>query len=133
MDNFHTTYSRGTPFASFEEDAQGLAKPYPWLLTTHLSEILDGSQKQPVIIFKYSSDCGTSAELKLKLEKAVTEKKLDSPIYIVVVQDHPVLSKKIAEMFDITHESPQIIILNKGKVTYTAHHRDIKIENFVFA
>jgi bacillithiol system protein YtxJ len=90
---------------------------------------MDASQREPVIIFKYSSECGTSSELKIKLEK---EGNLKFPIYVVVVQDHPVLSKKIAEMFDITHESPQIIILNKGKVTYTAHHRDIDIQNFKF-
>ena len=100
--------------------------------TTHLSEILDTSQRESVIVFKYSAECGTSSELKIQLEKATAEKKLNSPIYIVVVQDHPALSKKIAEMFDITHESPQIIILTKGKVTYTAHHRDIDIEKFAF-
>lgn len=100
--------------------------------TTHLSEILDASQREPVIIFKYSSECGTSSDLKKIFEKEIADKKLNSPIYIVVVQDHRVLSNKIAEMFDITHESPQIIILNKGKVTYTAHHRDIDIQNFKF-
>ncbi len=101
-----------------------------FLTTTHLSEILDASQREPIIIFKYSSECGTSSELKEKFDEAISKNKLNYSVYMVVVQDHPVLSNKIAEMFDITHESPQIIILNKGKVTYTAHHRNIDIKNF---
>ena len=101
--------------------------PKFWI-TTHLSEILEESDKQPIIIFKYSNECGSSEVLKTKLEK----KNLSIPIYLVTVQTEPVLSQKISEQFDIKHESPQIIILNKRKVTYRAHHNEIKIEKFKF-
>lgn len=104
--------------------------------TSHLSDIIEASQKEPVIIFKFSSECNSSARLKEQFEKEaekeVEEKRLIAPIHIVIVQTQPALSKNIADMFEITHESPQIIILNKGKVTHTAHHHDIKIENFKF-
>lgn len=103
-----------------------------FLETTHLSEILEKSQKQPVIIFKFSSECGTSSDLKDRLEKEVENGRINSPIYLVTVQTHKALSEKIAILFQIQHESPQIIILNKGKVTYTAHHKDIIIKNFKF-
>ena len=101
-------------------------------ITTHLSEILEESDKQVVIIFKYSNDCASSTRLKIKLEKEMTEKTLTASVFLVTVQTEPVLSKKISELFDIKHESPQIIILNKRRVTYSAHHNNIKIENFVF-
>ncbi|MFZ2569064.1 MAG: monothiol bacilliredoxin BrxC family protein [Minisyncoccia bacterium] len=97
-------------------------------ITTHLSEILEESNLQPVIIFKYSSDCGSSASLYKKLE----EENISYPIYIVVVQEKPALTKKISEIFEIRHETPQIVIIHKGKVTYTAHHNDINIGNFTF-
>ena len=100
--------------------------------TTSISEILEHSHREPVIIFKYSNDCGTSDDLVSKLENAVAKKSIISPIYKITVQDQPTLSKNIAEHFEIKHETPQIIILNKAKVTYTAHHRGIKVADFAF-
>ena len=99
--------------------------------TTHLSEIIEQSNIEPVIIFKYSNDCNSSARLKNKFEKLFEEKTLVYKIYIVTVQIQKVLSHKIEEVFGIKHESPQIIVLNKGKVAYTAHHNNIKIENIL--
>ncbi len=104
----------------------------PFQKTTHLSEILEKSEIHPVIIFKYSSECGSSTRLSNALEKAITEKKVTAPIYIVVVQEHPALSQKIAEHFSIQHESPQILIVNHGKVTYSADHDNINLEDFTF-
>ena len=101
--------------------------------TTHLSEILEESERQPVIIFKYSSQCKSSARLadKLKREmlntRCLTFGKPEPIIYQITVQTEPVLSEKIAEWFLIKHETPQIIVVDKGKVTYTAHHNEIDL------
>ncbi len=100
--------------------------------TSHLSEIIEESNTEPVIIFKFSSECNSSCRLYNKLEKEILDKTLKAPVYLVTVQKQPVLKEKIAEMFNIKHESPQILILIKGKVVYTAHHNSIKIEDFVF-
>lgn len=100
--------------------------------TTHLSEILDESNKNAVIIFIYSSECNTSSILSDNLEKWIVENNIQTPRYKVTVQKQPALSQKIEQWFNIKHESPQIIIVNKGKVTYTAHHHDININNFIF-
>jgi bacillithiol system protein YtxJ len=100
--------------------------------TTHLSEIIENSDEGPVIIFKYSSECGSSSRLMKELEGFFTKKALNFPVYVVVVQDHKALSLKIEKLFEIKHESPQIIILNKGKVTYAESHDKILIKNFIF-
>ena len=99
--------------------------------TTFMSQIIEDSWIHPVIIFKFSSECNSSTRLKEEIEKQKENKTLGVPIYLVTVQKMPALSKNLSEHFNIEHESPQIIILNKGKVTYTAHHRYIKIEDFV--
>jgi bacillithiol system protein YtxJ len=99
--------------------------------TTNLSEIVEESQNEPVIIFKYSSECRSSERLSNKLEAEILEKKLTAPIYIVVVQKQPGLSKKISEYFDTQHETPQILVVYKNKVTYTAHHNSIRVENMI--
>ncbi len=102
--------------------------------TTHLSEILEESNKNPVIIFKYSRECSSSFRLEEKLEKYMRENlKNDNVIlYKITVQTEPVLSNKIADWFKIKHESPQILILNKAKIVYHASHDNIKTENFAF-
>ena len=115
-----------------------------------LSEIMEESQKIPIVIFKYSSECNSSTSLAKELaklsffysvaqsndvrfrEKNITLKKLSFLIYKVVVQDQPALTKNIAEFFEVKHQSPQILIINKCKLTHTAHHNFIKIENFIF-
>jgi len=100
--------------------------------TTHLSEIIEKSDSGPVIIFIDSSDCNASTAIYQNLKSATKNKTIALPVYLVIVQEMPVLSRKIEEFFGIKHESPQILILNRGKVVYTAHHNDIKPKNFAF-
>lgn len=97
--------------------------------TTHLSSIIEKSEENPVVIFKYSSKCYTSEELKQKLEQAKVSGAIQYLIFLVVVQDSPILSKKIEAIFKIKHESPQIIVLYKNQVTYFESHDKIVIEN----
>ncbi len=99
--------------------------------TTHLSEILEKSDIDTITIFKYSDDCNTSSRLAADIESKLKDKKLDQVIYMVTVQTEPVLSKKIEDWFQIKHETPQIIQIQKGKVLYTAHHKDIDLEKFI--
>lgn len=97
--------------------------------TSHLSEILEESEKQKVIIFKYSSECGSSDVLKEKMEKEFQSADIGLAIFIVVVQEMPVLSKKIEEFFSIKHESPQIILIHKNKLVSFASHGNTDIKH----
>lgn len=98
--------------------------------TTHLSEILEKSEQNPVIIFKHSYRCYQSDVVKVDLEKAKNENKITAIIFLIVVQDSPVLSQKITEVFGIKHESPQIIIVHNKRATYFENHDKIMIEKF---
>jgi bacillithiol system protein YtxJ len=92
--------------------------------TTHLSEILEESEKSPVVVFKYSSECNSSERLKKEFE----ERRPKHPIYLITVQKERALSRKIADWFGIRHESPQVFLIDKGKVAYTAHHSAIDLK-----
>ncbi len=98
--------------------------------TAFLSEILEKSAENPVIIFKFSSDCNSSARLADEIEKAIKDKKIENPVYKVTVQTEPALSKKIESHFSIKHETPQILVVDNGKVTYTNHHDRIYVRDF---
>jgi bacillithiol system protein YtxJ len=101
--------------------------------TTHLSQILEESSGKTIIIFKYSSKCGSSERLAKKLEKMTAkitaEKSLKIPIYKITVQTEPALSNKISQWFDIKHETPQILVIKDSKVVYCAHHNAINIDD----
>ena len=46
----------------------------------------------------------------------------------MVVQEQRELSNEIAEKLSITHESPQVIVLEKGSVKTVFNHHDIQKE-----
>ncbi len=95
--------------------------------TSHLSEILEESYLRSVIIFIFSSQCGTSSRLELEIKQKIDEGSIRNPVYKVTVQTQPALSEKIELWFKVKHESPQIFLLDKGKVLYTDHHSDIDL------
>lgn len=95
--------------------------------TTHLSTIIEQSEKNPVVIFKFSSNCNSSTRLKEQFEENLKEKKISHPVFLVTVQNEINLSRKIAEWFGIKHESPQVFLIDKGRVIYTDHHSAIDL------
>ncbi|HRH26872.1 MAG TPA: bacillithiol system redox-active protein YtxJ [Parcubacteria group bacterium] len=100
--------------------------------TSHFSEILEESEKNPVIIYKHSNSCGLSTQTEIEIRNALDNEIIKIPVYIVVVQEMPVLSKNIETFLNIKHESPQVIVLKKGKVTYNKSHHDIKPTDFIY-
>lgn len=96
--------------------------------TTHLTEILEESHKSPVIIFKYSNSCGSSDTLKNEIKSRIEKQKIKHTVFLVTVQNQRNLSNKIAEWFNIKHESPQIFLIQNKNIVYTAHHKEIDLE-----
>jgi bacillithiol system protein YtxJ len=38
------------------------------------------------------------------------------------------LGRSIAEKFDVEHQSPQVLVINQGKCSYSATHWDISMD-----
>ena len=102
-----------------------------FLKTSHLSELLEKSEKEPVVIFKFSSECNSSAKLKASFLEYMEKGLLKNPVYLVTVQEQPVLSKSIGEMFQTKHESPQVFIIKNFKLIWTEHHKNITLEKII--
>lgn len=100
-------------------------------ITTHLQDILEDSQKNPVIIFKYSNSCKSSEDLKKNFEKIFSKNKLQNQVYLITVQIQINLSNKIEEYFNIKHESPQIIVLEDKKVVFFRNHKSITVQDLL--
>jgi bacillithiol system protein YtxJ len=89
-----------------------------------LKTIVEDSFTKPIVLFKHSISCGLSAGAKYRLEEDWDQLNSDIDFYYLDLITYREVSNKIASQFEITHQSPQIIIISEGKAIYnTSHHR----------
>lgn len=91
-----------------------------------LDEIVDMSQQAPVVIFKHSTRCSISATALNRFERAWGD--LKNPTYLLDLIAYRPISAQIAEKFNVAHESPQVLIIDKGNCSFSATHWDISVE-----
>ncbi len=93
-----------------------------------LKVALESSFEQKVAIFKHSTRCHISKTVLKNFENQVinSDKKMD--FYFLDLLAHRDLSNKIAEDFGITHQSPQLIVLENGKAVHNASHQSISLD-----
>lgn len=102
-----------------------------WVSLTDLGqlhEITDLSHENPVVIFKHSTRCSISRMALKQFENEFTLKNKVTP-YFLDLLNHREISNTIATMFDVVHQSPQLILLKEGKAIYDASHSDIDAEH----
>ncbi len=93
-----------------------------------LNEITDLSHENPVVIFKHSTHCSISRMALKQFENEFTLKDKVTP-YFLDLLNHREISNTIASMFDVVHQSPQLIVVKEGKAIYDASHSDIDAED----
>lgn len=93
-----------------------------------LNEITDLSHENPVVIFKHSTRCSISRMALKQFENEFTLKDKVTP-YFLDLLNHREISNTIASMFDVVHQSPQLIVVKEGKAIYDASHSDIDAED----
>ena len=89
-----------------------------------LDQIVKDSFEKPVVLFKHSIRCGISSGAKYGLEKDWNFNSTDLDFYYLDLINFRPVSNKIAEQFNVIHQSPQVIVLKNGKaVHHTSHHQ----------
>ena len=96
-----------------------------------LKEITKRSIEKPQVIFKHSTRCSISSMAKSRLERAEEPQGIDFNYLDLIA--HRNISAKIAEAFDVQHESPQILIIKDGKCIYDESHSAISMDEIVEA
>lgn len=91
--------------------------------TEQLEQIKKESESTPVIIFKHSTTCSISAMAYNRLQRAT--KNSDVKFYYLDLRAYRNVSNEIADTFGVHHESPQVLIIDKGKSVYDRSHGDI--------
>ena len=94
-----------------------------------LTEFFELSMSKPIAIFKHSTRCSISSMVKSRLERGWDIKDNDIEMYYLDLLGHRNISNKIASIYNVEHQSPQLIVLNQGKVLYHASHGEIDAGN----
>lgn len=93
-----------------------------------LDALVQASTEHPIVIFKHSPTCGTSAQAYDELE-AFLEDDGSSEIFLVNVLASRALSQMIAARFRVRHESPQVLVLRNGEVRWHGSHFRVTAKN----
>lgn len=89
-----------------------------------LKEIDVLSENKPVLIFKHSTRCSVSAAALDRLERQPGELPTTSNFFLDLIANRAV-SNEVASRYDVIHESPQALIIYKGKAVHVTSHFDI--------
>jgi bacillithiol system protein YtxJ len=87
-----------------------------------LDRLLAQTSERPLLLFKHSVTCGTSAEALDELIDHLNEDQLDARYAIVTVQSHRELSNAVSARLGVRHETPQALLIRDGRVIWSASH-----------
>jgi bacillithiol system protein YtxJ len=87
-----------------------------------LDQLLAQTSDRPLLLFKHSLTCGTSAEALDELLDHIHHDRLEARYAIVTVQSHRELSNAVSKRLGIRHETPQALLIRHGRVIWSASH-----------
>ena len=91
-----------------------------------IDQVILESAAKPVLLFKHSTSCSISSMSLDRLLRNWKPEDSDKIIpYYLDLLAYRNLSNLVAERFGIPHESPQVLLIQNGKVTYHESHYGI--------
>ena len=85
-----------------------------------LDSLITDSKQKPVIVFKHSNACSISSRAYREMEK------VEADVNILVVQSAREISRELANLTGVRHETPQVIVLRDGRAVWNASHFDVQ-------
>jgi bacillithiol system protein YtxJ len=97
-----------------------------WIKLNHpeqLEQLLQESNTNPVLIFKHSTRCSISQTALSRLERSWDEGEVGhiAPYFLDLIS-YRGISNQVESLFNVEHESPQVLIINKGQAVYHSSH-----------
>jgi bacillithiol system protein YtxJ len=84
------------------------------------------SQNQDVMIYKHSTRCGVCTTALGRIERKWSDNGIAA--YFIDLLRYRNVSNAIAERYSVMHESPQVLLIRKGKCIYTTSHLSIDVD-----
>ena len=94
-----------------------------------LPELISKSHTRPQVIFKHSTRCSISAVAMQRLKRGMVPGEFD--FYYLDLIAYRSLSNQVADQFDVTHESPQILVIRNGECVYDESHMSISADEII--
>ena len=100
-----------------------------WQILTEESQvearINDLTFDKPCVIFKHSTSCPISSIAKSRLEDMTNIESEGFHAFYLDLLTYRHVSHAVAELLQVHHESPQVILVVNGEVKYDESHLDI--------
>lgn len=80
------------------------------------------------LIFKHSTRCSISMMAKRRFELDWEDLPEDMPLYFLDLIKYRDLSGMAAQLFDVHHESPQLLLIKDGECVLDQSHGAISVE-----
>lgn len=80
------------------------------------------------LIFKHSTRCSISMMAKRRFELDWDKLPSDMPLYFLDLIQHRDISNKIAQDFQVHHESPQLLLVKDGECVLDLSHGEISVD-----
>ncbi len=87
-------------------------------------ELAEMLERDVAVIFKHSPSCAISWAAEKQVKAFIASSPI-VPVYTVLVRQDRELSRRIAEVTKVRHESPQVIVLRRGVAVANASHQDV--------
>jgi bacillithiol system protein YtxJ len=96
-----------------------------------VDEIVDISASNPVLIFKHSTSCSISSMALSRFERHWKSVGVKVDPFFLNLLKFRAVSNYVSSRFNITHESPQVLLIKEGKCIYHASHNAIDVEEIL--
>jgi bacillithiol system protein YtxJ len=94
-----------------------------------INDLIEKSKERPQVIFKHSTRCSISSVALQRMERAKQPADLD--FYYLDLIANRSLSNKVEEIFNVAHESPQVLVIKDGKCVYDDSHMGISMDDII--
>ena len=114
---------------SSDDNNEKEAKFYSLELISQLDEIDTISETKPVVIFKHSTRCSISRFALKQFDAEFNYDDSQIDWYLLDLLNHRDISNEIAHRYEVTHQSPQILVIKNGKAIYHDSHDGIDVSD----
>ncbi|MDP1842456.1 MAG: bacillithiol system redox-active protein YtxJ [Sediminibacterium sp.] len=98
----------------------------PLVSIEQLDAIREASNQVPQVIFKHSTRCSISSMALNRLERELTPE--NAVFYYLDLLQYRSVSNEVAEMFQVHHESPQVLVIKNGTCIYDESQYGISMQ-----
>lgn len=112
-------------------------KVLPWIALTDIAEletIKDKSKTKVQVIFKHSTRCGISRMVMNQFVDAYNFSEDQLDLYFLDLLNYREVSNEVGYMFQVIHESPQLLVIKNGITVAHASHgaiNEVDLTQFV--